>query len=175
MSCWILFVDLDGTLWDNLDISMLEPPFRRVSEDIIVDSGGVKVRLFADMIKLIEEARKCGAFVSALSWNVKENAVEALRAFNIIHLFDYLAIEPHPDKGLMALEALKEASRRGCSEPCTIIYVDDRDIHLESMRRRLGDSFKFLRAWRDFKGLEDAMKSIGSILADSCPSVNCKL
>ncbi|MDM7275780.1 MAG: magnesium-dependent phosphatase-1 [Thermoprotei archaeon] len=177
MSCWILFVDLDGTLWDNLDISMLDPPFRGVSEGVIADSRGVKVRLYVDMVRLIEEARRCGAFVSALSWNVREKALEALRAFNVINLFDYLAIEPHPDKGLMALGALEEASRRGCSEPCTIVYIDDRDIHLESVRRRIGDSFKFLRAWRDFRGLEDALEILRNILADACPNVrlNCSL
>ncbi len=177
MSCWILFVDLDGTLWDNLDISMLDPPFRRVSEDVIVDSRGVRVKLFVDMVKLVEKAKQCGAFVSALSWNVRENAIGALEAFNVINLFDYLGIEPHPDKGLIALEALREASRRGCVEPCAIIYVDDRDIHLRSMRDRLGGSFAFLRAWRDFKNLDEALEVLSKLLANNCPSVqtlDCK-
>ena len=45
MLCVIVFVDLDGTLWDHEDISSLIPPFKRLSEFSFADSRGVVVNL----------------------------------------------------------------------------------------------------------------------------------
>ncbi len=165
---WVLFLDLDGTLWDHLDISSLKPPFRRISEDSIVDSQGVPVRLYRDVVEVARWARRSGGFVVALSWNIPEVAVEALKAFNILDLFDYLGIEDHPDKGLVASKILGDLESRGYKvKPCRVVYVDDREIHVRGMRGRVGD-ITFIRAWVDFRNGEELRNRIAEALQRKC-------
>jgi magnesium-dependent phosphatase-1 len=165
---WVLFLDLDGTLWDHLDISSLKPPFRRISEDSIVDSQGVPVRLYGDVVEVARWARRSGGFVVALSWNIPEVAVEALKAFNILDLFDYLGIEDHPDKGLVASKILGDLESRGYKvKPCRVVYVDDREIHVRGMRGRVGD-ITFIRAWVDFRNGEELRNRIAEALQRKC-------
>ena len=165
---WVLFLDLDGTLWDHLDISSLKPPFRRISEDSIVDSQGVPVRLYRDVVEVARWAKRSGGFVVALSWNIPEVAVEALKAFNILDLFDYLGIEDHPDKGLIASKILGDLESRGYKvKPCRVVYVDDREIHVRGVRERVGDII-FIRAWVDFRNGEELRNRIAEALQRKC-------
>jgi magnesium-dependent phosphatase-1 len=165
---WVLFLDLDGTLWDHLDISSLKPPFRRISEDSIVDSQGVPVRLYRDVVEVARWAKRSGGFVVALSWNIPEVAVEALKAFNILDLFDYLGIEDHPDKGLIASKILGDLESRGYKvKPCRVVYVDDREIHVRGVRERVGD-ITFIRAWVDFRNGEELRNRIAEALQRKC-------
>lgn len=165
---WLLFFDLDGTLWDHKDISSLDPPFRRLSPLRIADSRGVVVTVYEDSLKLLKWARSRGAIVSALSWNDHMIAVSALESLGVLGLFDYLAIEPHPGKGDMARRVIESLRKeRGLElSPCRIIYIDDRDIHVNDVREKIGD-IAFLMAWRDFKSFEEATERIESILS-SC-------
>jgi len=158
---WVLFMDLDGTLWDHLDISRLQPPFTLIGEGVLRDVTGVRVKLYRDAVKLIEWAKESCGITSALSWNLWEPAVSALKASGVIDLFDYLAIEPHPGKGEMAEKVIKriESTVGYTIPPCRIVYIDDRIIHLEDIRGKLGDVF-FLRAWRDFRDFEEARGKI---------------
>jgi magnesium-dependent phosphatase-1 len=165
---WALLLDLDGTLWDHLNISSLKPPFKRVSEDAIVDSRGVTVRLYKDIVEVARWAKRSGGFVIALSWNIPEVAVEALKAFNLLGLFDYLGIEDHPDKGLIASKILGDLESRGYKiKPCRIVYVDDRDIHVKGVREKVGD-VTFIRAWADFRNGEELRSRIAEALQRRC-------
>ncbi len=164
---WLLLMDLDGTLWDHLDISSLKPPFTRVSGNAIVDSNGVMVRLFSDAIKILRWARASGALVSTLSWNYPSKALAALEAFGLKDMFDYLIIEPHPYKGEMVRKLLEKIRlERGLElPPCRIVYIDDRDIHINEIRQKIGNVV-FLRAWRDFRTYEEARILIESKLKE---------
>ncbi len=166
---WLLFFDLDGTLWDHKDISSLKPPFKKLGLLEIVDSQGARVRVYEDSLKILNWARKNGAIASTLSWNDPVIALEALRALGLSDAFDYHAIEPHPMKGLMAEKVLARIrEERGLVfKPCRIIYVDDRDIHLEEVRGRVGN-ISFLQAWRDFRDFNGAVLLISRLLS------NCK-
>jgi len=165
---WILFIDLDGTIWDNLDISALDPPFTKLSEDTIADSQGVRVKLYKDIVEVLKWAKKEGAIIAALSWNIPEKAIAALKAFNIISLFDYLGIESHPDKGLIASKIVRDVESRGYKvKPCRIIYIDDRDLHLKGMKERLGDII-FIKAWREFKTADELKNLILNTLQKTC-------
>lgn len=165
---WVLLLDLDGTLWDHLDISSLKPPFKRVAEDTIVDSTGVSVRLHKDIVEVARWAKRSGAFVAALSWNIPEVAVEALKAFNILDLFDYLGVEDHPDKGLVASKILRDLESRGYKvRYCRVIYVDDREIHVRGVREKVGD-VTFIKAWVDFRDGEELKGRIARALKRIC-------
>jgi magnesium-dependent phosphatase-1 len=151
---WLLLVDLDGTLWDHLNISELTPPFKRVNKHVITDQKGVRVHLKLDMVKLIRWARNNNALVSTLSWNYMDKAIEDLKTFQLLDLFDFHAIEYHPNKHLMLKRLLKMISERlGITfDLCRIVYIDDRTIHLEKIYSYIGKII-FLQAWRDFRNI----------------------
>ena len=46
---WVLFFDLDGTLWDHKDVSSLKPPFVRINTNKIRDSEGTIVKRFSKL------------------------------------------------------------------------------------------------------------------------------
>ena len=157
---WLLLVDLDGTLWDNLDISSLTPPFTRIGKDEIADSRGVRVKLNSEVLKLISWAREHGALISTLSWNIPWKAYEALKTFGIVELFDYITVENTDRKDIMIKRLLGKLRDVNISfDSCEIIYIDDRDIHIEDIYRNIGDIF-FLQYGRDFKLFDEARKAI---------------
>ncbi len=159
-------MDLDGTMWDHLDVSGLRPPFRQVEPGVIADSEGVRVRLYGYMVKLAMWARRRGAVVASLSWNVPFNALEALRAFRIDGLFDYHIIEPHPWKGRALARFLKILWReRRLRVPAgRIIYFDDRDIHLDDIKSSVGQ-VRYVRSHVDCRGFGDCVDLVESLLS----------
>ncbi|MCE4611197.1 MAG: magnesium-dependent phosphatase-1 [Desulfurococcales archaeon] len=158
---WMLLLDLDGTLWDHLDISSLSPPFRRVSEDVIEDSRGVRVRIYGYMVDLARWARSIGAMVVSLSWNDPEIAMEALRAFKVDVIFDYHIIEPHPWKGRALARFLKETGI--LIPPERMIYFDDREIHLDDIYTNVG-RVKYVKSHVDCRGFESCRRLVASLL-----------
>jgi HAD superfamily phosphatase (TIGR01681 family) len=74
--CVVVFMDLDGTLWDHEDISQLTPPFKRISSEEIVDSSGVVVRVHRIALELLDYASRRGFILSTLSWNDPHKALE---------------------------------------------------------------------------------------------------
>ena len=157
----MLLLDLDGTLWDHLDISSLSPPFRRVCEGVIEDSRGVKVRIYGYMVNLALWARSTGAMVVSLSWNEPRIALEALKAFKVDSIFDYHVIEPHPWKGKALARFLKE---KGLSVPPErMVYFDDREIHLDDIYASVGP-VRYVKSHVDCKGFEDCRELVSSLL-----------
>lgn len=140
---WLLLVDLDGTLWDHEDISLLSPPFKQIAPGVIMDRLGVKVRLNRDMIRYVEWARDNGAITSTLSWNIFEKAYAALKAFDITELFDYITIENTYRKDRMIKRLLYVIKERDDLDiPAKfIVYIDDRDIHIDDIYRNIGKVF----------------------------------
>ncbi len=160
-SLWLLLLDLDGTLWDHLDISSLEPPFRRVEEGVIEDSRGVRVRLYNYMAELARWARSRGALVVSLSWNEPEKAISALKAFGVDALFHWHVIEPHPWKGRALARFLERARIR--IPPQHMIYFDDRDIHLDDIYFHVGP-VKYVRSHRDCSSFEECVELVSRLL-----------
>ena len=168
MARWLLFLDLDGTLWDHPDVSMLNPPFQKVREGVIRDSKGEEIRLYNDMIKLLKWAKKHGAFISTLSWNNPSHALSALKAFGIKELFDYHAIEPHPAKEEYAWKIIKTIEKQYNIKlkPCQIVYIDDRAIHLDGITKKLGEII-YIQALEDFITFDRVRDKIVSKLCTS--------
>ena len=163
---WLLLLDLDGTLWDHLDVSALKPPFKLVQPGVIADSNGAHLRIYRYMIELAVWARRSGGIVASLSWNVPYNALEALRTLRVDSVFDYHLIEPHPWKGriLSKFLSMLYMERRIAIPPGRIIYFDDRDIHLDDIRRAVGP-VNYVKSNSDCKNFEECKRLIYKLMS----------
>jgi magnesium-dependent phosphatase-1 len=157
---WLLAIDLDGTVWDHLDISKVELPYKKIADGILENSQGIIVRVYKEALEFIGWAKMNGAIVTSLSWNIPENAVEALKTLGIYEIFDYHLIEYHPDKYKMLMKLLNELEIKGIKISAeNIVYVDDRDIHINDIKKNIGNVL-FIHMWKDAKSYEDAKKII---------------
>lgn len=168
MRPWVLFMDLDGTMWDHEDISSVDPPYRLVEPGVIANPAGVTVRLYPEAVGFVEWARRRGAFTSTLSWNHPENALGALEAFGIEHLFDHHEIEYSPEKHRGIKRVLGLLRERGVSVPPErVVYVDDRDIHIADIYREVGEIL-FIHIWRGVRDYEEAKRVVAERVLGSC-------
>jgi len=158
---WLFLVDLDGTVWDHKDISALKPPFKRISQDTIVDDNNIRVTLNTEVIDLIKWALDNNALVSTLSWNNPLKAYKALKAFELLSLFHYLAIENTPRKDKMIEKLLENIEREQGIKFTSdkIVYIDDRDIHIQDIYRNIG-RILFLHYLKDVHTKEEAINLI---------------
>lgn len=162
---WLLAVDLDGTLWDHEDVSKMKPPFRRISQYIIMDSQGDMLKVYEYMIKLIKWAKENNAIVITLSWNQKEKAIEALKVLDLYNLFDYHLINPKPIKHILLNNLLEELRKLGINISSNkIVYIDDHIWHLEDIRKLIGGVF-FIHAHRDCNSFETCRELIAKYLS----------
>lgn len=155
----LIALDLDGTVWDHLDISSLYPPFLKKSAQEIVDSRGVPVRLREGVREFLATARERGHILSTLSWNDYNVAYQALKAFEIDQYFHYLVIEPHSRKDKMLYNLLRRIkAERGVElRPQDVLYVDDRDIHIGEIWSNIGP-VRFIQFGRDVKNFWELLK-----------------
>jgi len=161
----VVFIDLDGTIWDCLDVSALKPPFQKVGEDTLIDRLGSRLTVFPGVRDFLKWLKEYNIVITVLSWNMFSIAYSALRKLNLVKYFDLLYIEPHSHKGYMMKRALKEISRRLGVEVslCEVVYVDDRDIHLEEVRRLVGDII-FIKMWKDVASYNELKHRIKHLL-----------
>lgn len=161
---WILFLDLDGTFWDNLDVSSTTPPFVRVSGDTIRDQDGETLTIKPGALEFIAWARKNEGIISTCSWNRKEVALSALRELGAIGLFDYQRIDPEPNKYELILSLMRELEASGNSiSPDRVFYLDDRDLHMPDIRKNV-DGLNFLHMWKIVKSYGEAKEIISTKL-----------
>ncbi len=157
----LIALDLDGTVWDHLDISSLYPPFKRVGPLTIADSRGVVVNLRPRLRYFLQWAWGAGHILTTLSWNDFDVAYQALRAFELDGYFHYLAIEPHPRKDKMLYRVLRQIrEERGVEiRPSDVVYVDDRDIHIREIWENIGPVrfFQFGKDVRCFTELVEVL------------------
>jgi len=145
----LIVLDADRTLWSHSDISSCTLPFRRVSEDKLVDSRGEVVELYPGVRELLEQLKSMGAIVALATWNRPEPILEALEKLGILPYFDLIKAEPHPRKHEMILSLLEELKELGVEvKPESIVYVDDRDIHLPAILGEVGQ-VDFVHMWVD--------------------------
>ncbi|MGC8565662.1 MAG: magnesium-dependent phosphatase-1 [Thermoplasmata archaeon] len=157
---WLLAMDLDGTVWDHLDISSVQPPYIRIDEGIIENTKGIKIKVYKEAIDFIKWSKNNGAIVTSLSWNITKYAMEALKVLGIENLFDYHLIEYHPEKYKLLLKLLKELENKGIKIlPKNIVYIDDRDIHINDIKKYIGDII-FIWMWKNTKNYDDVKKII---------------
>lgn len=157
---WLLAIDLDGTVWNHKDISAVPMPYKKISDGVIENNDGIRITVYPEALEFIKWARKNGGIITSLSWNIPENAMQALKVLGIDTLFDYHLIEYHPDKYRLLLKLLNELEKKNITiPPGRIVYVDDRDIHIQDIRKNIGNII-FIHIWREVKDFEDAKKII---------------
>jgi len=147
----IVFIDLDGTLWDHEDISQTTPPYTCTC-DVLVDSRGVAVRLHSGVRDFLAFLKSSGLKVYTLSWNNPFKALSALKCLELEQYFDGHAISESPEKHVGMLRVLN--SLHSPVKPCQVVYIDDRDIHVDGIREHVGEVW-FIHMWRDVKDFSE--------------------
>ncbi len=160
-----VFIDLDGTLWNHEDASSMTPPFQRVGNNCIVDSFGEKLCLYDNVRLFLGKLDTLGLAVCVLSWNRYSVAREALETLGILKYFDYLFIEDTPFKELVLEKALRIISHyfKTRFSPRDIIYIDDRDIHVNEVKKVIGN-IRFIHMWHDVKDFIELSNFIQCLL-----------
>jgi len=165
---WLLATDIDGTLWDTLDISLLAPPYVADGKGRLRSADGTIVRLIPEAIDFVKWCRKNRAKVTSLSWNIPERALPAIDVLGISDLFDFHATEYTDAKHERLFDLLGKLRRRGIIiPPQRVVYVDDRDIHIENIRKRVGEVV-WIHIWKEVPDYGEAKKIVRKkILAGS--------
>ncbi len=157
---WILAMDLDGTLWDHLNISGVNPPYMRIDELSIKNNDNVIITVYKSALDFMKWAKSSGAIITSLSWNRTDYVNEALTKLGISELFDYNSTDYTPDKDKRLLKLIEELKMSGIDiKPEMIVYVDDRDIHMEAIKKNIGNII-FINIWKDIKNYDDAKKIV---------------
>ncbi|WP_287960157.1 magnesium-dependent phosphatase-1 [Acidiplasma sp.] len=152
---WLLAMDLDGTVWDNLNISGINPPYEKIDSEKIRGENTV-VTIYKSAVEFMIWCKRHGAIITSLSWNKKEHAMEALEKFGIIDLFDYNATDYTPDKDKRLLDLINILKANGINiTPDRIVYIDDRDIHMDAIKKSVGDII-FINIWKTAKNYDEA-------------------
>jgi magnesium-dependent phosphatase-1 len=161
---WLLFMDLDGTMWDNLDVSSCKLPFKPVDRDRIVDSSGKVISLNPDSREFLKWARDMGAIISTCTWNETAHVMGALEAFGLKNAFDYFQITNDSRKDKIMKDLLDILHRKKVHiDHRNIFYLDDRDIHMDEIRHLIPE-INFLYMGVHVKGFADAKKIISARL-----------
>jgi len=147
----LLVLDLDGTLWDHEDASILDPPFE-FRGDRLIDSTGQELCLFPGVREFLEWASERFT-LSIASWNLKEKVRPILEGFGLWDYFLFPKIEDHPNKADMIRRTLEELALIGYTVE-DVIYVDDRDVHIDDIKVILPE-VDFIHMWVDVKSFEE--------------------
>ncbi len=139
----LVVLDLDRVLWNYHDASLIEPPLSRIDERTVIDSRGVKVTLRDGVREFLSYVKSSGVFLSTCSWNVKEKAMILLEAFSLDKYFDFIMIEPHPEKQKMIEKILEHFRDKEVGE-CDVLFVDDK----KDMLKKVRDRFPCIRCLR---------------------------
>lgn len=147
----LLILDLDGTLWNHEDASQLVPPYKAEGNKVI-DAYGRELELFEGVREFLEWAEK--KFVlSIASWNMEEVVKPILEVLDIWKYFKFPKIEYHPNKASMIKRTVEQLRNIGY-EIDEIIYIDDRTLHVEEVKREI-PKIKFIHMWVDVKSFEE--------------------
>lgn len=159
---WILFMDLDGTMWDHKDISATKPPFKLVGSLSIEDVNGTRINAFSEAVEFLKWSRTHGAYISSLSWNIEAIAKAGVEELGLTGLFDNLAIKDNPDKASLMEGVLKTLEDNGGSvSRDRLVYIDDRDIHIAGILKKF-PGILFINIWKDAKSYGEAEELISN-------------
>jgi len=135
----LVVFDCDRTLWDHYDVSILQPPFRRVDDESVIDARGEAVRLFRGVREVLDTLRDRGLLLSIASWNRLEHVFPIFELLGLTAYFVHPKVEFHPHKDRMIGALLDELASDGhVLRPEEVLFVDDRLVNLQRVRQALG-------------------------------------
>lgn len=131
--------DCDRTLWDHHNVSELSLPFQRTDEDTVEDTRQIRVRLFPGVRYVLEELRRRETLISIASWNHPEPVFAIFNELGLTAYFIHPKVEFHPYKEKMIAALLDDFAADGVGlRPEEVLFVDDRAVHLQRVRRLVG-------------------------------------
>ena len=156
----MVILDLDETLWDHEDASLLHPPFEKTSIDEVSDSHGVAVKLRPGARDFLSVCGEKGVIISVASWNRPEIVLPLLRALSLEETFTHPAIEFHPDKVGM-IKRVFDALRSGGVDVAQdrTVFIDDREEMVRAVQRAF-PRITVLRFGTDVKTFGDLAQSV---------------
>ncbi len=135
----LVIFDCDRTLWDHPNVTALRLPVRRVDDDTVEDADGARVRLRPGVREVLEDLRARGILISVASWNRPEPVLAIFEALGLSGYFTRPKVEHHPYKEQTIARLLDELAGDGIVlRPEEVLFVDDRMMHLDRVRRALG-------------------------------------
>ncbi|HXF81815.1 MAG TPA: magnesium-dependent phosphatase-1 [bacterium] len=139
MAVKLVIFDCDRTLWDHPNVSELQRPFRRIDATTVADAAGVRVRLRPHAREVLDALRARGILISVASWNRPEPVLEIFEQLDLMPYFTRPKVEFHPYKEKTIRALLDELAADGVRlAPEEVLFVDDRAVHLERVRRFVG-------------------------------------
>lgn len=160
----VVFIDLDGVVWDYEDISQTNPPYRCI-DNLLFDSNGVVVRLNNGVRDFLFFVKNLGLNLYTLSWNDPVKALQAIDCFSLNNFFNGHSIRDDPRKYLGIKRVLSEI---GISiKPCEIVYIDDRDIHLNDILENIGNVV-FIHMWRGIRDFYELINYFNKVMLNKC-------
>lgn len=160
MAIKLVVFDADKTLWSHPNVSDLTLPFKLVNPDVVSDAKGDTFHLFDGIREMLKTLQELGIITTVASWNKSEPVKQALQLFSIGKFFKVVKVEFHPNKHLMIESTLSELAEDEVKpKPEEILYVDDRDLHIDKVRERVG-LIHFIQVWVDAKKPGDILEYV---------------
>ncbi len=157
MGVKLVIFDCDRTLWDQVDVSGLRPPFRKIDGETVADARGELVRLFPHVREVLEALLARGIVCSVASWNDPEPVGAIFDLLDLRRYFSRPKVEPHLRKERMISALLRELADDGLRlRPEEVLFVDDRRAHLTRVREAIG-AIRTLQPGVDFTDLRDIL------------------
>jgi len=126
---------------------------------MIIDSIGITLKINETMLELLRAIKNEGVLLSTLSWNNPDVALHALEELGLRNFFQYHDMEYHPRKDLIAEKALTFFKESYNCEEFEIAYIDDRDIHLNDLRKKYPETCSIM-AWRNFSSISEGVEKV---------------
>lgn len=124
-----LFVfDLDETLWTVSEglVSLIQPPYRRVSADRIETDAGQFVELKSGVRSLFRFLKEAGRYISLASRNDPEPTIALLEAFELQEMLDFPQLCWRPKEESIK-KIMSEIQKRDkvALKPSEVVFIDD--------------------------------------------------
>lgn len=127
-----LFVfDLDFTLWDagGTWCDATNPPYEW-NEGLLLDSNGAHIRLYDDVVHILEELKEHGKKIVAASRTYRPDwALDLLQLFDIDRFFDLKEI--YPSSKIQHFQKIQNHFKIPFSE---MVFFDDEYRNIEEVR-----------------------------------------
>lgn len=160
----LVIFDLDNTLWTVNDYDIItdtSPPYRKVSNDFILDCKGNEIKLMPKAIKVIKELSKRKIILSIASFNTIEPARTVLKLFRIYKYFKHPKLIWSSNKHLMIREMLNDFKKENeIIRPEEVIFIDDHEFYKEPLNKEFGGKLNFLVMHNDIKKLSEIFNFI---------------